>query len=386
MFLFLSLLIVLPIKGSFLDTYSVQSGQKLCQLTNNWRLEQGYSPIETSYTMNFISFSHLENLLTSDYVSDYLDDLSQVTCNLHSWRAETITIANISECCYPGDSCMTNKAREITKFWQTPYFDYVGENAYISQGSGFGAFVTHEQIIDSWLESPLHRMIMSSPYVKVCGAVLNTTYQTNLVTNIALMWLGIGIDQIPMDYKGDPMDYQRTPSPTNIPTRTSTTPTNTSTTNTPTTTSTTNTPTNTPTTTSTTNTPRPIRTPTRTPTNTPTVISTTTIANTSTTPTNTTNTNTSTETNTYHSKNVTDPILERYGMTEAMFITALVVGLFSCITIPLTYCMIEINKNEIVNHQTMELAERTRKTRRRKNRTRKSPKLEPTMEIESIRS
>jgi len=200
-------------------------GRQLCQLTNEFRNQQGLDSLDLSYTLEYIAQVHLDNLLENHH------SVLNQDCNLHSWYAANLTDSRtiINNCCYPQDRCMTNKAREITVNWQQPYQNTVAENSFVSLGSGFGAQISPEWIIQSWQNSRSHRALLLSSNGVNCGAILNVTFQTNSVQNLALLWIGTQADAISIDYDDHPLlvpstslgpTITTTRTPTPVPTRT----------------------------------------------------------------------------------------------------------------------------------------------------------------------
>ena len=215
--LFLGLLVIVQAR-----TPSQLYGRSLCRLTNDIRIQNGIAPLSFSYTMEYLAQAHLDNLIMNKH--DFLNQ----ECNLHSWYPQTLVESkvNISNCCYPQDRCMTSKARELTVNWLKPYSGSAGENSFASMGSGFGGQVSPEWIMESWKSSPNHRSLLLSSTGVVCGAIINTTFSTNAIKNLALLWIGSQDDLNTVEYDGPPIlagtNVGPTPVPTIFPTQTPT--------------------------------------------------------------------------------------------------------------------------------------------------------------------
>jgi hypothetical protein len=195
--------IFLVLDLSLARSYSQLAGRSLCDLTNIYRIQNGLPELQLSYTMEYIAEYHLNNLIINNH------NIFDGTCVMHSWYADGV----VTPCCYSvsnaalNKNCMTSKPREITAKWPYGYNASAAENAYGSMASGFGSFISADRIINSWKMDIGHRSLLLHPLGKVCGAVLNETYKTSYIQNIALLWIGIESDSISYDYDGDPMDY-----------------------------------------------------------------------------------------------------------------------------------------------------------------------------------
>jgi uncharacterized protein YkwD len=94
----------------------------LCELVNQYRVEEGLEPIPISVALMTVAETHVKDL------NDNPDTLSS-TCNMHSWSDTNPSL--YSGCCYTSNhaqaQCMWDKPKQITASW--------GANRY--QQSGF---------------------------------------------------------------------------------------------------------------------------------------------------------------------------------------------------------------------------------------------------------
>jgi len=204
----------------FLFALNTDTSEKLCNLVNSIRINNGIQTLDHSVNMRFIAETHINNLIYANY-----DPFLQNECDPHSWFSQPQL--NIESCCYPLENCMGNKGNQL--------FNYNGitiENIHAERATGgfFGgqittSGITPESSVNGWKNSPLHLRAMLSSQ-KICGGAI-TEYKTIInsnmyyITGIASLWLGSVNDSIPFQPTSKPTIQpiiQPTPNPTSQPT------------------------------------------------------------------------------------------------------------------------------------------------------------------------
>ncbi|MFU8803185.1 MAG: CAP domain-containing protein [Bradymonadaceae bacterium] len=89
--------------------------QTLFDAINEYRVENGLSPIVLSYSLTTVARAHVKDL------NNHGSTVLSATCNMHSWS----TFGPWTACCYTSDhaqaSCMWNKPSEITNYSSNGY-------------------------------------------------------------------------------------------------------------------------------------------------------------------------------------------------------------------------------------------------------------------------
>lgn len=126
-----------------------ENESNLAEMINQYRLENGLTPIPISSSLTLVAKEHVSDLIINKPYDD------QNICNPHSWSKE----GSWESCCYNSGKdgeCMWNKPRELT--------DYQADGYEIIMGQFNSQFPTEEvsaeSAIRSWKESPNHNAII----------------------------------------------------------------------------------------------------------------------------------------------------------------------------------------------------------------------------------
>jgi len=155
---------------------STDDTRTLVEIINNYRVEQGLSPIPQSSSLMKVAQAHVNDLETTNSASG--------VCNLHSWSDQ----GNWSACCYTSDhaqaECMWNKPNEITQGV------YQGNGYEIS--ANYSSSMNATKALEIWKGSePHHDVILNRDIWKdnkwnAIGGAISNSY--------AVVWFGEELD------------------------------------------------------------------------------------------------------------------------------------------------------------------------------------------------
>ncbi|MBL4635883.1 MAG: hypothetical protein JKY56_18630 [Kofleriaceae bacterium] len=148
---------------------------QLIALVNDYRGENGLSPIPASPSLCMVGASHVGDLQTNS-------PDAPANCNLHSWSDQ----GTWSACCYTADhaqaQCMWDKPRQLTAYPGNGF-----ENAARSGGT-----ISPTQALNLWKGSPGHNAVIlnqgnwASQNWQALGAGMENGY--------AVLWFGTSVD------------------------------------------------------------------------------------------------------------------------------------------------------------------------------------------------
>lgn len=187
------LLTIFLLTQYFLFVKNDELVDEVCNLVNEWRVQNGLSEVKINRLMQTIAHDHVFNLIENHNFDQ----------NMHTWYVSDKLKEGVNPCVYRGNedfNCMANKGREYT---EGAYSGMTFENI------GYSFRPSPTQFVDEWKNSPGHNALLLLNQAKVCGSYLEYRY--------GALWIGTS-DYDVSPSSSPPPTSQPSAKPTSSPT------------------------------------------------------------------------------------------------------------------------------------------------------------------------